>query len=94
MDVAVTGVEPLIDDGSYGGYTVVARKLAEVYPDADRNFTRQQIHVWWNRRERNGFPDQLLVKVANGKVKKLFRVSDVVAWFATYTPSVGGRPSS
>lgn len=75
----------------FGGYTVVARALSDAYkqwrPDG---FRRQQIHVWWVRRDRNGFPDKQSV-VVNGKRKELFDVSEVLSWFAGYTPSTGGR---
>jgi hypothetical protein len=78
----------------YGGFTDVARALALAFPDlSGRNlkaFTRQQVHVWWGRRERNGFPGKHTV-VVRGARRELFKLSEVVDWFAGYEPSTGGR---
>ena len=79
----------------FGGYTVVARALAATYPDPSskglKAFTRQQVHVWWCRRARNGFPGKYPVTAPSGARKELFRVSEVVNWWAGYVPSTGGR---
>ncbi len=81
----------------FGGYTVVARALAVAYPEPSKKglkaFTRQQVHVWWLRRDRNGFPGKY-PKIVNGSKKELFRVSEVVAWYSGYVPSAGGRQAA
>lgn len=78
----------------FGGYTVVARALTDAFPNPQERglkaFTRQQVHVWWLRRDRNGFPGKY-PKVVNGSKKELFRVSEVVNWYVGYEPSTGGR---
>lgn len=81
----------------FGGYTAVARALTVAYPDPSakglKRFTRQQVHVWWCRRDRNGFPGKY-PRVVNGTKKELFRVSEVVSWFEGYVPSTGGRQAA
>lgn len=79
----------------FGGYTVVARALAATYTNPEEKglkaFTRQQVHVWWCRRARNGFPGKYPVTAASGTRKELFRVSEVLDWWVGYIPSTGGR---
>lgn len=81
----------VVSETQYGGYTKVAQILSDLHrewrPDG---FRRQQIHVWWVRRDRNGFPEKHPV-VVNGKTKNLFKLSEVTTWFAGYTPSTGAR---
>jgi hypothetical protein len=80
----------------FGGYTVVARALAAAYPNPGKGlkaFTRQQVHVWWCRRARNGFPGKYPVTL-NGSRRELFRVSEVVDWWVGYIPSTGGRKAA
>jgi hypothetical protein len=81
----------------FGGYTVVARALTAAFPNTQERglkaFTRQQVHVWWLRRDRNGFPGKY-PKVVNGVKKELFRVSEVVNWYGGYVPSTGGRQAA
>lgn len=90
----MTDVQEPATTPEFGGYTVVARALAAAYPDPSgkglKAFTRQQVHVWWNRRARNNFPGKYPVTVKGSK-RELFRVSEVVNWFAGYEPSTGGR---
>lgn len=92
MDVPVTGEAPLTDDGSFGGYTVVARALIDRYPDASVTFTRQLVHMWWLRRDRNELPPKYSVVVRSGKVKQLFRTSEIVNWYDNYRTNGSGRP--
>lgn len=81
----------------YGGYTVVAKALTAAFPNPQEKglkaFTRQQAHVWWLRRDRNGFPGKY-PRVVNGVKKELFRVSEVVTWYNGYVPSTGGRQAA
>ena len=81
----------------FGGYTVVARALAATYPDPSdkglKAFTRQQVHVWWCRRERNGFPGKY-PRIINGSRRELFRVSEVLDWWVGYVPGTGGRKAA
>lgn len=75
----------------FGGYTVVARALSEAYREwRPSGFRRQQVHMWWVRRLRNGFPEKHEL-VLNGRVKHLFRLSEVFSWFEGYIPSTGGK---
>lgn len=69
--------------GDYGGFADVARKLGT---------SRQQVYVWWRRRDRNSFPDRHEVKAGPKSGKKLFKISDVLAWHDIYVPNKGGRP--
>jgi hypothetical protein len=81
----------------FGGYTDVAKALAIAFPNPQERglkaFTRQQVHVWWLRRERNLFPGKY-PRVVNGVKKELFRVSEVVDWYRGYVPSTGGRQAA
>ena len=90
-------VEPEIAGPEFGGYTVVAKALAAAYPNPSERglkaFTRQQVHVWWLRRTRNGFPGKYPVTV-RGTKRELFRVSEVVSWYDGYVPSAGGRTAA
>lgn len=77
----------------YGGYTVVARVMSDVYSEwRPDGYRRQQVHMWWVRRERNGFPEKHQVSV-NGKLRDLLDVREVIDWFEGYVPSRGGRGS-
>lgn len=88
MDGTIT---PSSEMPEFGGYTVVARVMSDVYREwRPVGYRRQQVHVWWVRRERNGFPEKHEVTVG-GQKKMLFRVSEVLSWFEGYVPSTGGR---
>lgn len=90
-------VEPEIIAPEFGGYTDVAKTLAVAYPNPSERglkaFTRQQVHVWWLRRTRNGFPGKYPVTV-RGTKRELFRVSEVVSWYEGYVPNAGGRTAA
>lgn len=90
-------VEPQIKTPEFGGYTDAARALAVVYPDPSKRglkaFTRQQVHVWWLRRDRNGFPGKYPMTV-RGTKRELFRISEVVSWYEGYIPNAGGRTAT
>ena len=74
-----------------GGYTVVARALSELHrAERPQGYRRQQIHVWWLRRDRNGFPEKHQVEL-NGRVREIFKVSEVVTWFEGYKLSRGKK---
>ena len=49
---------------------------------------RTTVSNWDDRRERNGFPERLKTLAAG----PLYDVREVVAWYADYEPSRGGRP--
>lgn len=75
----------------YGGYTVVARVMSDVYREwRPEGYRRQQVHMWWVRRDRNGFPEKHRVS-RNGKQKDLLNIREVINWFEGYIPSTGGR---
>lgn len=78
---------------THGGYTDVARALTSAYGHRGdgKPFTRQQVHVWWLRRGINGFPPKHDTMVKPGG-REQFSISEAVAWYATYTPTRGGRP--
>lgn len=76
--------------GYHAGYTEIATALNEKYPDRQRQVTRQSVHQWSVRRERNGFPPGLPVTAPSGKIKNVFLLEDVLLWFEGYTPSRGG----
>lgn len=90
-------MEPQIVTPEFGGYTDVAKALAAAYPNPSERglkaFTRQQVHVWWLRRTRNGFPGKYPVTVCGTK-RELFRVSEVVSWYEGYVPNAGGRTAA
>lgn len=68
----------------YGGFTDVAKMLG---------VTRQQVYIWWKRRNRNSFPDRYDVLVpSKGKSAKMFVMTEVASWHSTYVPAQGGRP--
>jgi hypothetical protein len=90
-------VEPAVMTPEFGGYTIVANALAVAYPNPNERglkaFTRQQVHVWWLRRNRNGFPGKYPVTV-RGTKRELFRVAEVVSWYEGYVPNAGGRTAA
>lgn len=75
--------------GEYGGLTEVARVLNG---DGDRrDISRQNVYMWWRRRETNGFPERHRVPARYGRERGVFKISEVLAWYETYVPSPGGR---
>lgn len=81
------------DAPEFGGYTVVARVMSDVYREwKPEGYRRQQVHMWWVRRDRNGFPEKHEV-VVNGRKRNLLSTREVLAWFQDYVPSTGGRRS-
>jgi hypothetical protein len=61
------------------GYAESGRVLSRIagYP-----VTRQGVWQWWHRRERNGFPEGVLVPSASGRTShRVFRQADVTAWY-------------
>jgi hypothetical protein len=61
------------------GYAEAGRVLTAVagYP-----ITRQGVWQWWHRRERNGFPEGVLVPSVSGRTShRVFRQADVTAWY-------------
>lgn len=50
-----------------------------------------QVFMWSQRRERNGFPEPVLRRPAkNGLVAPWFDVEEVLEWRAHYVPAKGG----
>lgn len=83
----------LANEPVYAGYTTLAQLITSAFPNRPRPngqpYTRQQVHVWYNRRERNGFPEKHEITTTSGQVKHLFNVKEVLNWFENYTPSSG-----
>lgn len=75
--------------GEYGGLTDVARALND--DDWRRGISRQNVYMWWRRRETNGFPDRHQVPARYGRERGVFKISEVRDWYETYVPSPGGR---
>lgn len=70
-----------------GGISDVARELST----PQRPVSRQQVYIWWVRRTRNLFPDQ--IDGDFGRFGGLrFDLDAVARWYTTYIPGVGGRP--
>jgi hypothetical protein len=59
-----------------GGYTDAARFLTE---NRGRPVSKQQVWVWWSRRERNGFPEGWERTTRGGGVRR-FYLDEVLAW--------------
>lgn len=78
----------------HAGYTAIAKELNDRFPHRDINVTRQQVHIWFTRRERNGFPPQYPVLAPSGKIKNLFHLNEVVTWYAGYKPSRKNRKAT
>ena len=53
---------------------------------------RRQIHSWWVRRERNGFPEHDHEELRRGSTpSKVWKLADVRRWRQGYVPALGGR---
>lgn len=82
----------------YGGWQEVATHLTALF---HRPISRQQVYMWWSRREHNGFPEahhsgQESKQVTVGSYehtyqKHLFDLDEVTQWYATYKPNTGVR---
>ena len=85
--------EPVVeDDGSYGGFSAIARLLSEQQPGRERPYSRQLVHKWYINREWNNFPESRQVRSKTGKVKTMFVLADVDSWHRTYRATRRGRP--
>lgn len=88
--------EPVVDDGSYGGFTAIARELSNMHPERTRPFSRQLVHRWYLNREYNDFPEAQPVLAKSGKIKLWFRLDAVYEWHQSYRryrhPRQSGRP--
>lgn len=50
-----------------------------------------QVYMWHQRRERNGFPEPVMHRPAgNGVTAPWFDMEEVLAWRAAYMPGKGG----
>jgi len=76
--------EPVVDDGSYGGYAEIARLLSSLQPERERPYSRQLVHRWYLRRGYNGFPESKRVVTESGKVKYKFDMAAVERWHHAY----------
>lgn len=47
--------------------------------------SRGQVHMWWKRRARNGFPERVTDK-------PVYDAQAILAWRDQYVPGRGGRP--
>ena len=67
----------------------MAQLADELYVD------RRQIHTWFKRRDRNGFPEPIDERPlgTDGRVRYLWELLEVKRWRESYTPRAGGRPS-
>lgn len=75
----------------YGGFQKVADSLTEVFK---KPCNRQQVHTWYERRHRNGFPDydHLADEGENHRPHgMMFDIHKVLTWYANYIPDRGGR---
>jgi hypothetical protein len=54
--------------------------------------TSNQIYMWYQRRERNGFPEPVLHRSAGNGINDApwFDIDEVLEWRAAYTPRKGG----
>jgi hypothetical protein len=59
------------------GYTQAARWLTRMY---GRPVTKQNVWIWWNRRDHNGFPKGVMTKTPHGYVRK-FILNEVETWY-------------
>lgn len=78
--------EPVVvdDDGSFGGFTDIARRLNARHPESIRPISRQLVHRWSINRDYNDFPELVHVRTSNGKIKQWFVLADVEEWYETY----------
>ncbi len=76
--------EPVVDDGSYGGYAKIARTLSAMHPERPRDFSRQLVERWYKNRGHNHFPESHPVLAKTGKVKNWFNLDEVVKWHVSY----------
>lgn len=91
MAVFANPAEPATDDGSYGGYTDIAKRLDKGHPDLSPH-SRQLVARWYAAREWNGFPERIPVRYKNGKVRWHFKLTDVEAWYARFRETRQRRP--
>lgn len=61
-----------------GGYQEAAEVLAGL---SGKRWSRQGVQQMWKRRAVNGFPDRESF-VINGALRPLFRIQDVIDWYA------------
>lgn len=79
--------EPVVeDDGSYKGFSAIARLLSAQQPDRERPYSRQLVHKWYQNRGTNKFPEARQVRTKTGKVRAMFVMTDVEDWYRTTYP--------
>lgn len=105
MDVsALNPAEPVLDDGSYGGFQDIADHLDNLHPSQGPHY-RQLVARWYAKRNWNGFPERIPVRYKDGKVRLHFNKALVEAWYVRFretrrrvppavpTRSTGAAPS-
>ncbi len=80
----------------YGGFADAAKMLTELgylTPNGDP-IKRQGVYIWYKRRSRNGFPSRYDtgIRTREGKIKEVFKLSEIEEWYKSYVPDQGGRP--
>lgn len=66
-----------LSERDQAGYTQVARWLTRWY---GRTVSKQNVWIWWRRREHNGFPAGVMTKTVHGDVRR-FLLREVEAWY-------------
>ena len=69
------------DVQAWGGFTIAAHWLTDW---SGVPYTRQRVYSLWRWRRGNGFPEQHMVRLPDGRIKLWFRRNDVRAWARTY----------
>ena len=70
-----------------GGFQEAASVLSAL---SGRTYSRQGVQQMWKRREFNGFPDRGSWSI-NGKVRELFDLDEVEAWYHMHRRPGGKR---
>ncbi len=78
--------EPVVvdDDGSFGGFTDIARRLNARHPESNRLVSRQLVHRWSMKSYYNGFPGVVNVRTRSGKIKPWYILAEVDEWYDSY----------
>lgn len=61
---------------------------------AELHVSRQQVFSWYQRRDRNGFPEPCGTRPYGGHQRRVWHLHEVKGWRDEYVPSRGGRPKS
>lgn len=82
----INPAEPVVvdDDGSFGGFTDIARRLNARHPESNRPISRQLVHRWSMNSPYNDFPGVVNVRTKSGKIKLWYVLADVDDWYDSY----------